>query len=103
MNPVLTEDVAEVVGAFIGDGCLSRYFIRKRKKWQDVLLFTGSWKNDSLYYRKIIQPIIAKTFKIDGEFYHRKDDDTIRYRVYDKKVISFLLTWDSSMEQNPIM
>ncbi len=87
----LNEDLAELVGAFIGDGCLSQYYIKNRKKWQQVILFTGSWRNDSLYYKNVIQPIIEKYFKVKCQFYHRKDDDTVRFRTYDKKIILFLL------------
>ena len=88
----LNEDLAEIVGAFIGDGCLSRYYIKKRKKWQQVVLFTGSWKNDSLYYKNVIQPIIQKYFKIQCELYHRKDDNTVLFRTYDKNFIQFFLS-----------
>jgi len=88
---IMNEDLAEVVGAFIGDGCLSRYYIKNREKWQEVILFTGSWQKDSPYYKKIIQNIITKEFKLKCELYHRLDDDTVRFRTYDKGFISFLL------------
>jgi hypothetical protein len=87
----LDKHLAEVIGAFIGDGCLSKYYIKERREWREVLLFTGSWKNDSAYYEEVIQPIIEKNFEAKCELYHRKDDDTIRFRSYDKKIISFFL------------
>ena len=87
----LDENLAELVGAFIGDGCLSKYYIENRNKWQQVVLFTGSWKKDFLYYKDVINPIIVKHFNVKCQLYHREDDDTIRFRTYDVKLISFLL------------
>ncbi len=87
----LNKALAEFVGAFIGDGCLSEYNVTSRAIKRTVVLFTGSWKNDYVYYKKILQKFVIKSFNISGNIYHRKDDNTIRYTLYDNKIINFLL------------
>jgi DNA-binding transcriptional regulator WhiA len=85
----LNEDLAEVVGAFIGDGCLSTYNEGTRRR--TVVLFTGNWKNDERYYRQKIVPTIRETFGGHRKIYHRKDDNSIRYVLCDKKIIDFFV------------
>ena len=83
----LNEDLAEVIGAFIGDGCLSDFNDRGRKR--TLVMFTGNWKNDEQYYRKKIAPTILKEFDCDRKLYHRKDDNTIRYTLSAHRVVTF--------------
>ncbi|MEW6035396.1 MAG: LAGLIDADG family homing endonuclease [Candidatus Micrarchaeota archaeon] len=85
----LNEDLAEVIGAFIGDGCISSYYEGERRR--SVVLFTGNWKNDRVYYRKTIVPAIRKEFGGKRIIYHRKDDNSLRYVLCDRTIISFFL------------
>jgi len=85
----LNENLAEVVGAFIGDGCLSTYNEGARRR--TVVLFTGSWKNDERYYRERIAPVIRETFGGHRKIYHRKDDNSIRYVLCDRRIIDFFV------------
>lgn len=87
----LNEELAEFIGAFIGDGCLSRYPRKNRPNDTTVIAFTGSWNNDSQYYKEVIKQIIKSNFDNLGYLYHRKKDDTVRYFIYNKEVISFLI------------
>lgn len=83
----LNEDIAEVIGAFIGDGCISTY--KENGRERTVVLFTGHWKNDRAYYLTKLVPIIRKKFGGFRKTYHRIDDNTIRYVLCDKKIIRF--------------
>ena len=85
----LNENLAEVIGAFIGDGCLSTY--REGKRTRTVVLFTGNWKNDEVYYRNMMMPTIRKEFGGQRKIYHRIDDNCIRYVLCDKRIIDFFL------------
>jgi len=87
---LLNEDLAEVVGAFIGDGCLSTYNEGKRRR--TVVLFTGNWNNEEGYYRTKIVPAIRELFGGQRKLYHRKDDDSLRYVLCDKKIIDFFIS-----------
>ena len=84
----LNEDLAEVVGAFIGDGCMSGYCDREGRN-RCVVMFTGHWKNDGDYYRNKISAVILREFDYDRKLYHRKDDNTIRYVLVAKRVVAF--------------
>ena len=92
----LNKELAEFVGVFVGDGCLSRYKRSDRIGNIEEIQFTGSWSKDSQYYLEIIQPIIKRNFNVDGGITHRKDDDTVRYRITNREVISFLKNLDFS-------
>ena len=87
---MFSEDLAEVVGALIGDGCLCRYLSKSEGNiWRHVILFTGPWDRDHEYYETRIQPTIYKKFGIAGYIYHRKDDDTVRYFIQSERVVKF--------------
>jgi len=87
---MVNEGLAEFIGAFVGDGCLSCYKRSDRNGNIEEIQFTGSWEKDSPYYLEIIQPIVRENFNVSGNIKHRKDDDTVRFRITNKKVISFL-------------
>ena len=86
----LNEELAEFIGVFVGDGCLSQYKRSDRIGNIEEVQFTGAWDKDSPYYFEIIQPIVEKYFDVKSNIKHRKDDNTIRLRITNKKVISFL-------------
>ncbi len=85
----LNEDMAEVVGAFIGDGCISAY--REGNRRRTVVLFTGNWKNDEAYYREKIVPAIRERFGGARRIYHRKDDNSLRYVLCDRRIIDLFV------------
>ena len=92
----LNEELEEFVGVFVGDGCLSCYRRSNRTGNTEEIQFTGSWDKDSQYYSEIIQPIVKRNFKVSGSIRHRKDDNTVRFRITNKEVVSFLKNLDFS-------
>ena len=86
----LNEGLAEFVGAFIGDGCMSRYYVQKEKRWRTAVLLTGHWNKDSSYYIEEIKPVLEMNLGVSVRVYHRKDDDTVRCFVNGRKTIDFL-------------
>jgi len=88
----INEDLAEFIGAFVGDGCLSEYNRSDRKKGTiKEIVFTGAWEKDYQYYKKIIQPILIKNFNISGTIKQREDDNSLRFRIFRRPIFSFLL------------
>ncbi len=85
----MTPEMAEVVGAFIGDGCISTYSEGSRRR--TVVLFTGNWKTDKPYYERFIIPSIRGCFGGTRKPYHRRDDNTIRYVFCDRRITCFFL------------
>jgi intein/homing endonuclease len=90
-EPELDENLAEVIGIIIGDGCISEYKPKAQSKTRLVLLITGSWEMDINYYEKFIQPVINKAFGIPGRIYHRKDDNTVRYWITKRSIIEWFI------------
>ena len=86
----MNKQISEFIGAFIGDGCLNLYNRKDRPSNVETLNFTGSWINDSQYYKEIINNIIKTNFKANLRMYRRKEDNTIRVIISNKKVINFL-------------
>lgn len=85
----LSKGLAEVVGAFIGDGCLSNFKNHGQRK--TCIAFAGNWKNDEEYYRKIIVPILNKQFNCSKKYYRGKKDNTLRYALHGKKIVNFFI------------
>jgi hypothetical protein len=84
----MNEELAELFGTMIGDGCLSRY-----KSGKCVALLTGNLLHDYDYYINIIQPILRKNFKIEGYVYKRKKRNCV-YFWMGKKVFDYFLSFD---------
>ena len=84
----IDEELSELFGALVGDGCLSEYVSNKRKR--EVVLFTGNINHDIAYYETVLKPTIQKNFGIDGYIYKRHDDNTVRFFIYKKEVFCFL-------------
>jgi intein/homing endonuclease len=89
-SEMLSEDIAEIIGVIIGDGCISRYKTETESE-HTVILITGSWDNDSEYYKIFIQPTMQSFFGYSGRLYHRKDDDSARYWITNKYIVNWFL------------
>ncbi|MBT3866230.1 hypothetical protein HOF78_04000 [Candidatus Woesearchaeota archaeon] len=81
----MDEDLAEFVGFFIGDGCLSK------SRSTGVLLLTGAAKRQSEEYFLHLNKILMENFNGCGNVYHRRDSDVFLLRVYNKKILGFFL------------
>lgn len=86
----MNKGLAEFVGVFIGDGCMSQWARKDRTDLAKTVLLTGSWNNDFRYYEKIIKPVVESKFGKCTRIYHRKDDNTIRFFINGKGIIRFL-------------
>ena len=81
----LTEELCEVIGAFIGDGCL-----HNSKNCHYHIQFAGHADLDINYYRKTICPIIIKYFQAKPSYKKVKGTNAIRICFYSKKFYTFL-------------
>jgi len=84
----ITEGLAEVYGAMLGDGCLSQYFSKCEQRELHCSLLTGN-THDHYYYKKIIQPIFVEEFGIYGCIRFRKKVNAIRFETCKKEVFTF--------------
>jgi len=56
MQILLDENLSEIVGILIGDGCISKYYAKDRKGPRFCILIPGDWKSDREYYFTFINP-----------------------------------------------
>ncbi len=84
----INEGLAEVYGALIGDGCLSKYYSNYKKKEIFCLLLTGHY-HDEPYYRNTIRPVFYKEFGLNGCIRFRKDSKVVRFETTSKIIFDF--------------
>jgi len=85
----INEDLSELIGVFIGDGCLSRW--KRRDSYVSALVFTGNLKNDYKYY-EYLRSIIKQYFRIKKSIRKRKNFNAIELKFYDKNIIDFFIS-----------
>src|SRR3989344_1510567 len=84
----ITRDLAEVTGALIGDGCLSKFWSRYDNCFRYEVVFTGS--GDELpYYETFVQPVIYKAFGSSSKPFLRPDDGSSRFHIRKRNVFDF--------------
>jgi len=86
----INEELAEMMGALIGDGCISRYKT-KDGRVRTFLLYSGHSDNDVYYYEKIVNPTFEKEFGTGGRLYKRKNTKSLLFWVGNEKAIAFFL------------
>ncbi len=80
--------LAELYGAMIGDGCLSKYYSNYRNKYEFCFMITGH-KHDEPYHRNILQPILFRNFGVNGNIRIRKDYNAVLFSTVNKNVFNF--------------
>lgn len=84
----LNDEMCEFVGAFIGDGYLSRY-----GKEGLVVGITGNADLDEEYIKNHLAPLVKKHFpSVNPSFSYKKDENTLQLRFYSKELSHFLLS-----------
>jgi len=84
----LNSELCELVGAFIGDGYLSRY-----GKNHLVVGISGNAILDEEYLKSHLVPIIKKYFpSAKPSFSYRNDENTLQLRFYSPELANFLLS-----------
>src|SRR3989344_9051392 len=84
----LNSELCELVGAFIGDGYLSRY-----GKNHLVVGISGNAVLDEEYLKLHVSPIVKKYFpSAKPSFSYRNDENTLQLRFYSPELADFLLS-----------
>ena len=84
----INENLAELYGAMIGDGCLSKYHCNYDNRERHCFLITGH-THEEAYYRQILQPILLKEFGIKGCIRFRKDCKATRFETSSKEIFNY--------------
>ena len=87
--PPVDDEIWELTGAILGDGCLSKYYASYEKEMVYELLLTGNMTDDLEYYARRIVPLIKSKFKSKANYHFRPDDHVIYLRIKSKKTFDF--------------
>ncbi len=79
----VTKGLAELYGALLGDGCLSKYYATYDKRTRYCVQLTGHI-HDRHYYEAILKPIIQSKFGISGTIRQRAGTNAIIYDIYSR-------------------
>ena len=77
--PELNEKLAEFIGAYLGDGTLTPYFVR----------ITGDSRYD-MSYHVYLAKLVFELFGLKSSIKKEKDSNTLNFRVYSGKLCSLL-------------
>lgn len=83
-----SEEVAEVYGALLGDGCLSSGCYAGRERF--TVLFTGHTR-DTVYYETCIRPVLLRTFGLKGYLHKRKSHNAVLLVYGSRKLFNFFV------------
>ena len=78
-RPKLNEELAEFIGAYLGDGTLTKYFIR----------ISGDYRYD-FHYHKYLSVLILRLFGLESVIGKEKGVNTSYLRVFSVNLCSFL-------------
>lgn len=86
--PAFTADFWEFYGTMLGDGCLSKYFIKSERRIRYNVLITGGSIGDIGYFEQHLKPQIKRLFDLNPSIIH--DRNVIRLNMQSKVVFNFL-------------
>jgi intein/homing endonuclease len=84
----LNKELAELTGAILGDGCLSKYWSKSENRYRYEIAFTSNL-DEKEYYQKFIIPTFSKNFGMTGRLIQRKGEQATRFHMKSRKVFSF--------------
>ena len=90
--PSIDNDVWELFGVILGDGCLSKYFSRCQRGDVYEVLLTGNMTDDLQYYIRRIIPIIRLKFGSKADYHFRPDVHVIFIKIKSKPIFEFFKT-----------
>lgn len=85
----IDNDIWELFGVLLGDGCLSKYFSEYEHRWVYEVILTGNMNDDLNYYTLRIIPILKEKFNLSGCYHIRAEDHVICIRIKNKRVFDF--------------
>lgn len=84
------EDLCEVIGILMGDGCLSKYFSKYDSRFRHEITITGHIYDDNEYYENYVIPLISKIFEVRPTPRRRPTENVIRIHISNKPIFRFL-------------
>ncbi len=83
----INENLAELVGIYLGDGHLGKRIYRDEYKFQ----ITGHMIQDKFYYEKFVIPLIRNLFNIEPKLRSKSKENVFELDIFSKGVFLFLV------------
>lgn len=77
----MDDEIWELVGAALGDGCLSSYYATYGKQKIFELILTGNMHDDLEYYKRRLVPLLQSKFKSKTNYHFRPENNVIYLRL----------------------
>lgn len=92
LNKPLNDEIAEIVGAFIGDGFTNKYWIKREQRFKYQTSFSGDYRFDFEYYEKVIIPFIKRNLNenMKAQVKRIKQSNGMQIDFHSKRLFEFL-------------
>ncbi|MDE1850514.1 MAG: hypothetical protein KGH54_01825 [Candidatus Micrarchaeota archaeon] len=87
--PNVDDEVWELIGVCLGDGCLSKYFSNYDGRWSYNIIFTGHMTDDFAYYTNFLLPLIKDKFNVSPKPTFREEENVIVVAIRSKPIFNF--------------
>lgn len=87
--PPYSDELAELLGILMGDGCLCKFYDRREQRKRHIIEVTGH-SHELRYYETVVRPIFMKLFGIRGYLYKRRGQNTLRFITKSRRIYEFL-------------
>lgn len=88
-EPLESEELAELFGAIIGDGHISKIKIGKKIRCYSIVI-AGDSRNDKDYLLNYIPSLFSKLFGESGSINYSKDKNVMYAKIFGKRIIEFI-------------
>lgn len=88
ISPEINNDIWELLGIGMGDGCLSKSFSKYEERWLHLFILTGNMTDDREYYETRILPIL-KQFNCNATYHFIPHQNCITIRVNSKVIFDY--------------
>ena len=88
--PQFTPELCEFIGTMLGDGCLSKFYIKREKRMRYCLVITGNEKTDKEYLEANVSPLIETLFGKRPRVRHDTYNGVVRVVVNSRGVFEQL-------------
>lgn len=83
-----SEELAELLGILMGDGCLCKFYNRKEQREKYLIEITGHLR-ELRYYEIVIRPLFEKLFSARGYLHSRSGQNTLVFVIKSKRIYKF--------------
>lgn len=88
-NIVFDENLAEIFGILLGDGHVQKYIQGKKIRCYSLIV-SGNSDTDRDFIASYIPSLFEKVFKVKGNLFFSKKENSAYYKIYGKMLVHFI-------------